>query len=489
MSFPRRARAAGLFVVPLAVAAAVSLQLSASVTTGADTGTTGRARAAAPNIVLIVTDDQDRGDLRWMPKTRHLLGDHGVTFTRAISPDPLCCPARAEILTGQLGQNNGVSSNSGPHGGFQGLLDRRNTLAPWLQAAGYQTALVGKYLNGYRAASGRPPGWTIWTPTVRGLYSYDHTTFLDDGDPVTRTANVTPVISAYSVDDVHRLAAGGSPFFLWVSHVAPHGQEVDGAWRPPLPAAHHRHDLLRVRAPMLRKPSFNRLGPPPWPYPDLAGVHQSPQRMQYQFTRRLQSLLDVDDAVEATVTALRDVHQLENTYVFLVSDNANLLGEHGVNGKGVLYREALEIPLVVRVPGSTGAHVSSLPVTLPDLTSTILALTGAVPGRLQDGQSFAPVLSGGTVPFKDTELIQTGTGLGDWSFRGVWTGRYTYLHRVSDGRSFLYDHRSDPYELHDVAPSPRYHQVRAELDRRLRLLETCAGESCDQHFGPPPLPG
>jgi arylsulfatase A-like enzyme len=431
-------------------------------------------------------DDQDRVDLRWMPQTRKLLEDHGVTFTHALSPDPLCCPARAEVLTGQLGQNNGVESNTGPNGGFQALRDSQNTLATWLQAAGYQTALVGKYLNGYGIADGRQAGWTIWNPSIAGIYSYNDTTFYNDGAPVTYTTNVTPIISDYTVDYIHRFAATGQPFFIWASHLAPHARS--GRLHAPLPTTGHRRSLLHVRAPSLSKPSFNRLGTPPWPYPGLADDRMTRTGIQHDFTRRIQTLLDVDDAVRKAVAALRETGQLDNTYIFLVSDNANLLGEHRARGKNVLYREALEIPFVVRVPDVTTHQVSTLPVDLTDLTSTITSLAGATAQRLQDGRSFAPVLAGGTESFRDTTLIQTGGRQGGWTFRGVWTGRYNYLQRVSDGASFLYDHRTDPYELHNVAPSPLYSNTLAELQRRTALLENCAGELCNQTFGPPTPP-
>jgi N-acetylglucosamine-6-sulfatase len=479
-------------LLPVALMVAVlTTQVPADVSGPAYTGarTTPPHLAAQPNILLITTDDQNRGDLRWMPKTRRLLGGHGVTFTQALSPDPLCCPARAEFLTGQLGQNNGVRSNRGPSGGFHALLDGQNTLAAWLQAAGYQTAMVGKYLNGYESRDGRQAGWTVWNPSISGEYSYIDTTFFGDGTPTRFTKNVTPVIAHYTVGYIREFAGTGQPFFIWASHLAPHGREVAGGhFTPPLPTRRHRDDLRQVRSPTLSKPSYNALGTRPWPYPELAH-HVGRAYAQDEYTRRLQSLLDVDDAVARAVGALRDAHQLRNTYVILVSDNANLMGEHGIDGKDVLYREALEIPLVVRVPGSTRPQASSMPVNLTDLTSTILDLSGATAGRLQDGTSLVPILRGHALDARDTQLIQTGNPTtGSWSFRGVWTRRYTYFRRSGDGVSFLYDHRKDPYELHNVARSLHYHGVRTELRRRASVLETCAGPSCNKRFGPPPRP-
>jgi arylsulfatase A-like enzyme len=453
---------------------------------GADAPRTGAARQ--PNILLITTDDQNRGDLRWMPKTRRLLGDHGVTFTRALSPDPLCCPARAELMTGQLGQNNGVRSNLGPRGGFHALLDRQNTLAAWLQASGYQTAMVGKYLNWYRSREGRQAGWTVWNPSIAGEYSYTDTMFFGDGAPPRSRQNVTGVISDYTARYIRRFAATDRPFFVWASHLAPHERRVGvGEFRAPLPSKRHRDDLRHVVAPSLSKPSFNRLGTRPRICPNRA--RQLNRRyLQHEYTRRLESLLDVDDAVAKAVRTLRETGELGDTYIVLVSDNANLLGEHGIDGKDALYREALEIPLVVRVPGATGRRVSSVPATLPDVTGTIIDLAGATAGRVQDGTSLEPVLHGHAVHLRDTQLIQTGDHSGRWSYRGVRTQRYSYLYRVLDGASFLFDRRHDPYELHNLAHSHRYRRVVTELLRRTSLLETCAGASCNQTFGPPPSP-
>jgi arylsulfatase A-like enzyme len=120
--------------------------------------------AARPNIVLIMTDDQNLDDLRWMPLTRRLIGAAGVRFENGISPNPLCCPARASLLTGQMSQNNGVWNNIGKHGGYQAL-NRGTTLPVWLRNAGYQTAFFGKHLNDTILGSTVAiPGGPSWTP-------------------------------------------------------------------------------------------------------------------------------------------------------------------------------------------------------------------------------------------------------------------------------------------------------------------------------------
>ena len=453
---------------------------------------------ARPNIVLFMTDDQNRNELRWMPKTRRLLQEHGVTFSGALSPAPACCPARAMTITGQYGQNNGVQSNTGPFGGFDSLKDKDNTLASWLQSAGYQTALVGKYLNGYGGKT-RPPvaGWTLWNPSVKEIYSYFGTTFLDttatDGTGTkTYSRNVTPVIADYTDFDVRAFAESEAPFFIWVSHLSPHGTLVGDHFEPPKSTRTHAHVLGDAVLPSLRKPSFNVPGKGPLPYPDAPKV--SVDRVQAEYTGRIRTLQDVDDALERLIGVLRDTGELENTYIFFVSDNGMMLGEHRVTSKNFMYREDIEIPLIVRVPGSTVASASVLPVTTVDLAPTIAELAGVAPGRVVDGESFAPTLRGESQTWRDTQLVQTGSSRTEgaepgWDFRGVWTQRFSYLWRPLDGGEFLYDRESDPYEMVNRVSADSYQQVLVALRARYEALAECAGETCNRNFGPLPSIG
>jgi N-acetylglucosamine-6-sulfatase len=124
-----------------------------------------------------------------------------------------------------------------------------------------------------------------------------------------------------------------------------------------------------------------------------------------------------------------------------------------------------------------------------DLAPTILELTGAAPGRRLDGVSFAPALHGRTVAWRDTQLIQTGSdeaGGSGWDFRGVRTGRYTYMRRVSDGAEFLFDRRDDPFETTNLVWAPEYLTVLQALQGRHDLLIDCSGASCNRSFGPLP---
>ena len=101
-----------------------------------------------PNVLVIMTDDMRWDDLEHMPLVQSLLADEGLTFSNAFVTTPLCCPSRASFLSGQYVHHHAVWSNVPPEGGVQAF-DDSVTLATRLHDAGYQTGLVGKYLNGY----------------------------------------------------------------------------------------------------------------------------------------------------------------------------------------------------------------------------------------------------------------------------------------------------------------------------------------------------
>lgn len=135
-----------------------------------------------PNIVLIQADDIVRSDIRYMPHVRALIQQKGTTFTNHNAPYPLCGPARASLLTGQLAHNNQVLANFRANDGgyyqlrdLPGKLSEKNTLAPWVKKAGYKTGFVGKYLNDYGTLDRTeiPKGWDSWQALIdQSTYDY-----------------------------------------------------------------------------------------------------------------------------------------------------------------------------------------------------------------------------------------------------------------------------------------------------------------------------
>jgi len=122
------------------------------------------ASLAAPNIIVIMADDQeDTGSVAYMPKALSLIAEEGVTFKNSLVNLPLCAPSRASFLTGQAAHNHGIRANSPlDQGGWEGFKSKEeNSLPVWLKAAGYKTALIGKYLNRYGQQSAYG-AWLAW---------------------------------------------------------------------------------------------------------------------------------------------------------------------------------------------------------------------------------------------------------------------------------------------------------------------------------------
>ncbi len=448
-----------------------------------------------PNIVLVTTDDQALVDLRWMPLTRRMVGGAGVTFENFVAPHPLCCPARAQILTGQYAQNNGVRSNHGDHGGYRSLEDPERVLPVWLRGAGYRTSFIGKYINGYHPAQGVPSGWERWDATVRLGYQK----FLQyDGRTVTQPSGYhTDYVGERSAAEVTALAADDRPFFLWTSFYAPHGicssaQEI-GCRTPPPVEKRYADSFADVRAPFLDKPSFNEPDASDKPKAVIRRGKVDVSAAQQLFLQRIRSLASVDHAVAGIVEALREAGELDDTVIAFTSDNGFLYGEHRYQGKTLAYEESVRVPLLMRGPGIGPGLTLGHTAAMIDLAPTFAELAGAEPMVPVDGESLVGVVRDPTPGEDRTLLLQAGIrgpdphGL-DWEYRGVRTGRYTFVYWFKTGFLELYDRRRDPYQLRNVAHDPGYAAVIEELAARTRSLGECEAEACRTDFGPVPPP-
>ena len=449
-----------------------------------------------PNIILITTDDETASDMRWMPKTMRYLAGQGVTFSRALSPHPLCCPARAAILTGQYAQNNGVKSNQSPFN--LDALDTKTTLPVWLHRAGYQTAFTGKYLNGYGTHGKPQPGWDYWDATQVNPYSYVDYQMYQNGNPeYYGKLNNVDYINQRMLSLVNDFSRDKKPFFIWASHVAPHGRldKIKGipSTAEALPPMRFSRLFSDVDSPSLQDPGYV--------HDDVSNKNSLVQRknkptkakINTVFRSRIRALQGVDEGIVDLVNTLKRRGELDNTYIFFTSDNGFLLGEHHLITKNVPYRQSLRVPMIVRGPGVPKGVVRSQRALMIDLAPTIAQLAGAKPLVTVDGVSLLPALRQ-DAPVRETVLIQAGPQTAEdlrygWWWRGVTTDRYTYARFFANDLEELYDHQYDPSEIDNVAEDPAYAGVLAELRSRTRTLVTCSsGAECSQGFGPVPAP-
>ena len=420
-----------------------------------------------PDILLILTDDQ-RFDTLWsMPTIQSELVAKGVEFTKGYVSNAVCCPSRATILTGQYSHSTGVYTNKPrqPHGGFNAFRDR-STVATWLHAAGYRTAMLGKYLNGYRGTY-VPPGWDRWFATWDGGGFYG---YMANSDGTVRTFGDDP--SDYGTDVLARRAMTfirttdpDRPLFLYFAPHAPHEPAApapgDGRafsdlplWRPPSYDEEH----------VAEKPAYIR------GEPRLSGaVRGAIDRFRLDQYR---SLLAVDRAVSAILGTLAETGRLSNAMIVFMSDNGMLWGEHRWRKKLVPYEESIHVPFVVRADSLiTEPRRDQHLVVNIDLAPTFAALAGTgAPGV--EGRSLLPLLSSTWAPWRSDFLLEhmkTGER-GVPTSCGVHTGRFVYVDYVT-GEEELYDLARDPHELSNRAGQADYRDIRQAL--RHRLVELC----------------
>lgn len=464
------------------------------------------AAGAKPNIVLITTDDQSVSDLQYMPFTRQLLGDGGVNFEDAISPYPLCCPARASIMTGQQAHNHQVIANEPPMGGYQALRPLNDkTLPVWLKNAGYRTTFVGKYLNEYGKdnPTEMPAGWDDFHATVVHPYDYDQPIVNDNGVLVDHgvdgpdfkgpdyqadmTQRVTEAALRYGV-------ANDQPVFVWQSNLAPHGScelREDGtcAWEGPTPATQDVGTFAGIPMPSESSPSFNervvvdkpaRIRRLPLLKKSLLGEWRTFNE------QKAESLQAVDRNVKATIDLIDSLGQRNNTLILFSSDNGFLLGEHRWRGKVLGYEEGVRIPMMMWGPGEGLAvpqgKVVTDTVSLVDLAATIADAAGAEPLLTLDGISLLDLVHGERRGY-DAMAIEAGPSLAGvpndkWLYRGVRTKRYTFMRHPVTGELELYDRRRDPNQLVNVAYRPTHGATRKALEDLLAKLSNCVGATC-----------
>ena len=483
----------------------------------------GPASASPPNIVLVLTDDQDEtlGSLGFMPNVRATVADAGMNFTHFYVPLSLCCPSRTTVLRGQYAHNHGVVSNLPPTGGFQQAFSsgiENATLATALRQRGYRTALIGKYLNGYPLANNPtyiPPGWDEWfSPTTNGAYGgYDYTVN-DDG--VLRTYGhtqadyLTDVLAAEAVSYITRTVAAqpGTPFFLELAFYAPH--------TPANPAQRHIHLFPGLQAP--RPPSFDEADvsdKPSWiqALPRLTPVEIA--SIDTLFRRQMQSLQAVDEAVARLVEALAQSGQLDNTYIIFTSDNGFHMGEHRLlPGKGMVYQEDSAVPFVVRGPGvAAGVNQPAL-ASMVDLAPTLADIAGATLTVPADGRSLVPLFRGASppsdwrrslllenypIPSGDTTLTSSTYEPVDRSeaqmrsaatvlpvYTAILAADYKYVENRG-AIAELYDLVNDPYELRNLISEATPAFIRQASDL-LASYKSCAGSRCRTVDRQPPPP-
>ncbi|MBB3724158.1 sulfatase family protein [Nonomuraea dietziae] len=470
-----------------------------------------------PNIVMILADDLDeRATPYWesMPKTKALLQDSGLTFTDSFATTPICCAARASILTGQYGHNTQVLTNEGDQGGFAAFVanngdNESRTFVKHLHDSGYRTGMAGKYLNGLEDHPHHiPPGWDDWNAGVtKSLYTGYNYTLNENGTLVEYGSGPgdyqVDVIADKSVKFIEESAATDRPFFWYAASTAPHS---------PMSAPPRYAGTRFGAAPHPKNFQEQDVSDKPTWLRQSAKARSATVALtnDWDHHNRMGSLLALDDMVADIVRTLKETGEYDNTYLVFASDNGYNMGAHRLFQKMAPYEESIRVPLVIAGPGVRHGTSRAM-VTSIDYAPTFLELAGLPVPADMDGASMTPLFGGGIPQGWRTDFFGQygGSGLDgrDGIFQEYTTGdrkelyvidlpswsslrteRYTYtrwydLERAAGEREYeLYDLTTDPYQLDNLLATEsgrqKYAEVVARLDRRLNELSGCKGIAC-----------
>jgi N-acetylglucosamine-6-sulfatase len=443
-----------------------------------------RARGTGPNIVFILTDDLTWNLVQYMPHVLEMQNT-GVAFTNYFVTDSLCCPSRSSIFTGRYPHDTGVFRNVGPDGGYLAFVKHGNdraTFATALSAAGYRTAMLGKYLNGYLPEKHpAAPGWTSWA--VAGhAYSEFNYALNQDGKVVqygrSPTDYLTDVLARLGARFIQQAADG--PFLIEIATFAPHG--------PYTPAPRDANAFPDLRAP--RTPAFDAepdTSAAKWLFAHPALSDSDVAKIDRDFRRRAQAVLAVDKMIGELRAAVAAIGEQNNTYFVFSSDNGYHMGEHRLMpGKMTAYDTDIRVPLIVTGPGIPSGITVEEVVENVDLCPTFTELAGAAAPTAIDGRSLVPLLHGQKVAdWRTVALIEhrgPHTDPTDPDAPAVRSGNPTTYEAIramssvyveyADGEREYHDLAADPYELRNSFKSLS-NAEKASLHTMLDAVKNC----------------
>jgi arylsulfatase A-like enzyme len=458
-----------------------------------------------PNFVFVMSDDHaahaisayTRDGAR--PAINHTpnldrIADGGMRFDACFCTNSICTPSRASVLTGTYNHVNGVTTLDTP------MDNRLATFPKLLQAAGYQTAMFGKWHLGH-GPDHDPTGFDTWRVLPGQGHYFDPVMIEAGGRIVERSGYVTDLITDDCIDWLDRRDLD-RPFALLCHHKAPHRRWEPGPDHftlyddvdipePPTMWDDHEGRSAVVQAVRMRLADLD-------PVHDLKAVVppglSEDEEIRWRYQRYikdyLRTIASVDDNVGRMLDWL-DAHGLsDDTVVVYTSDQGFFLGDHGWFDKRLMYEESLAMPFLVRYPRlvEPGSVCSDVALNV-DVAPTFLDLAGVeVPAEVQ-GRSLRPLLSG-----ERPDDWRTSMYYRYWMHRddahlvpahyGVRTHRYKLIcfyndpldqpgaHGPVDPVEWeLYDLRDDPFETHNVIGDPSNASVVDELVVELQRLQ------------------
>ncbi len=434
-----------------------------------------------PNILLIVTE-QHRGNclgceghpVLQTPNMDEIFAS-GARFSRFYSDCPICMPARRTILSGQYPATHGLVSNAG---GVE--WEPEATLPQVLRDQGYQTRWIGRSMHqfpkrarfGYEevenAGSSPDSEYGEWlkanAPNDCGGWfgaGVMHNDWTARPWPLPEYLHQTNWTVQRALDFLRRRDPT-CPFFLTLSFIAAH---------PPLqPPEVYFNRYIRTGVP---DPVIGDWAEPPESPTGVAGKHVnlSGEALLNARAGYYGLINHLDDQLRRILNPIIGLRQGQDTVVCLTSDHGEMLGDHYRWAKSLPYEGSARVPFLISAPQQFGLGIRNVidqPATLADVMPTLLDMAGAEIPESVDGQSLLPLFQNGSGLDREYVHIEHKNGM-----HALTDGRCKYIWNAQDGAEQMFDLKSDPDELHNIAETET---IRVQLPLwRQRLIERLEG--------------
>jgi len=473
----------------------------------------GWGEAKKPNILFIMSDDHAAQALSCydskINQTPNLdrIAQEGMRFENSFCTNSICAPCRAVILTGKYSHINGKIDNSAQE--FDGT---QQTFPKLLQAAGYETAMIGKW-----HLRSDPTGFDYWN-VLPGQGVYYNPTLIEMGERKKYEGYVTDIITDFALAWLKNRTSD-KPFCLMCHHKAPHRNWQPGPdhltmydgetmWEPETLFDDYstRSDAARRQEMTIERHLTRndlKLDPPrglneeqlaawnaayepknkEFEAANLTGDDLVRWKYQRYIKDYLRCIASVDDNVGRVLDYLDESGLADNTIVVYTSDQGFYLGEHGWFDKRFMYRESLRMPLLVRYPGKIKPGAVSEEIVLNlDFGETFLDYAGVKAPPDMQGESFRGILEGKTPrDWREAMYYHYYEYPAVHQVKrhyGIRTKRYKLIHFYHDIDAWeLFDLEKDPHEVNNIYDDPAHAALIVELKAELRKLQQKYGDS------------